>query len=76
MLDTKESVVRSLLKENSDISMENDSLLTKIDSLSLTVDHLTELLRNLSTSKPEVNKSTSLHSTVAIHGGGSPEKNT
>lgn len=49
-LETKEFVVRKLLKENYEIQAEKDALLLKLETSSSAVDHLTSLLRNLQNS--------------------------
>ena len=53
VLETKESVVRSLLKQNTEISFERDNLNMRVDSLTTALDHLTGLLRNLQSSSVE-----------------------
>jgi kinesin family protein 5 len=47
VLETKESVMRSLLKQNVAISQERDVLGRRVEDLSTTVEQLTALLRNL-----------------------------
>merc|ERR1711871_321523 len=53
VLETKESVVRSLLKQNTEISFERDNLNARVESLTSALDHLTGLLRNLQSSSME-----------------------
>jgi hypothetical protein len=73
VLDTKESVVRSLLKQNTELSFEKDSLNVKVESLTSALDHLTGLLRNLQNANIESSKSqqqVSPGKAVSINGGG------
>ena len=72
VLDTKESVVRSLLKQNTELSFEKDSLSLKVESLSSSLEHLTGLLRNLQNANIENLKQLSTpEKRVTIKGGGS-----
>jgi hypothetical protein len=56
-LETKEFVVRKLLKENNDLQAEKDALLLKLETSSSAVDHLTSLLRNLQNSSLPISPS-------------------
>jgi len=49
VLDTKESVMRSLVKQNSQLSTERDSLKKRTEELVALNDNLTSLLRSSST---------------------------
>ena len=47
MLETKESVMRSLARQNSQLTIERDALSKRSEDLSQTVDQLTNLLRSV-----------------------------
>jgi len=47
VLETKESVMRSLLKQNVTVSQERDSLARRVEDLTSTVEQLTGLLRSV-----------------------------
>lgn len=69
-LETKEFVVRKLLKENNDLQAEKDALLLKLETSSSAVDHLTSLLRNLQNSSlPVTPTGKSNINGVVINGG-------
>jgi hypothetical protein len=53
VLDTKESVLRSLLKQNSQITQERDVMSRRIEDLTATVEQLTGLLRNIQSRKQQ-----------------------
>ena len=67
VLETKESVVRSLLKQNTELSLEKSALNQRVDSLTDTVEHLTDLLRRLQT---RTAPNPSLQRSPGIQGGG------
>ena len=71
VLETKESVVRSLLKQNTEISFERDSLNARVESLTSALDHLTGLLRNLQSSSMTNNGApVGIHSNKVVTIGG------
>ena len=71
VLETKESVVRSLLKQNTEISFERDSLSARVESLTSALDHLTGLLRNLQSSSMTNNGApVGIHSNKVVTIGG------
>ena len=47
VIDTKESVTRTLLQKNVTLRQERDTLLSRVDDLTTTVDQLTSLLRDV-----------------------------
>lgn len=47
VMETKESVMRNLARQNSQLSIERDQLAKKNEELSQSVEHLTQLLRSL-----------------------------
>lgn len=51
VLDTKESVLRNLAKQNSQLTIERDSFTKRVDDMNVTVDQLTNLLRSIQTRK-------------------------
>jgi hypothetical protein len=77
VLETKESVMRSLAKQNSQLVLERDALTQKVQNLGNTVDQLTGLLRSMqmrrtnSTNNMSNNSITSSASTspASIQGG-------
>ena len=75
VLDTKESVMRSLVKQNTILSTEKDVLQRRVDDLSATVDQLTGLLRSVQSRKMTPIRHNSIHSnTNMIRGGGGTVK--
>ena len=47
VLETKESVVKSLLRQNAQLTGERDALSTRVEDLSASVEQLTTLLRTV-----------------------------
>ena len=47
VIETKENVTRNLLQKNVVLTQERDTLLSRVEDLSKTVDHLTTLLRDM-----------------------------
>lgn len=47
VLETKEAVMRSLARQNSQLTIERDSLNRRVEELNSTVEQLTTLLRNV-----------------------------
>lgn len=75
VLDTKESVMRSLVKQNSILTTEKDALQHRVDDLSATVDQLTGLLRSVQSRKMTPIRQNSITSnTNMIRGGGGSVK--
>ena len=74
VLETKESVVRSLLKQNTEISFERDNLNMRVDSLTTALDHLTGLLRNLQNSSAEEEAPTATGGIITSSKGAAPQK--
>ena len=72
VLDTKESVVRSLLKQNQELSFEKDSLHAKLESLQTALDQNTLLLRNIQIANTEnsIGFASSASGNIKIVGGG------
>lgn len=75
VLDTKESVMRSLVKQNTILTTEKDVLQRRVDDLSATVDQLTGLLRSVQSRKMTPIRHNSINSnTNMIRGGGGSVK--
>ena len=51
VLDTKEAVLRSLARQNTELTEERDNYQNRVRDLNLTVDQLTNLLRNVQARK-------------------------
>jgi len=75
VLDTKESVMRSLVKQNTILTTEKEVLQRRVDDLSATVDQLTGLLRSVQSRKMTPIRHNSINSnTNMIRGGGGSVK--
>ena len=71
VLDTKEGVMRSLVKQNSQVTTERDVLKKRVEELVALNDNLTSLLRSSATRKATVVRSSiSGGSSTTISGGG------
>ena len=71
VLDTKESVMRSLVKQNTILTTEKEVLQRRSDDLSMTVDQLTGLLRSVQSRKmtPIRHGSINPSANISIRGG-------
>ena len=58
VLDTKESVLRSLLKQNSQVTQERDIMARRTEDLTATVEQLTGLLRNIQNKRQKASSAT------------------
>ena len=73
VLETKESVVKSLLKQNAQLTSERDILATRAEDLTATVEQLTSLLRGVQSRRQSQSSSGSGVKSVrrpSINGGG------
>ena len=72
VLDTKEGVMRSLVKQNSQVTTERDVLKKRVEELVALNDNLTSLLRSSATRKATVVRATSISggNSNTISGGG------
>ena len=78
VLDTKESVMRSLVKQNTILTTEKDVLQRRADDLSTTVDQLTGLLRSVQSRKmtPIRHGNITANSNISIRGGRRNDEDT
>jgi hypothetical protein len=78
VLDTKESVMRSLVKQNTILSTEKEVLQRRADDLSNTVDQLTGLLRSVQARKmtPIRHGSITPNANISIRGGRRNDEDT
>lgn len=68
VLDTKESVMRSLVKQNSQLTTERDTLKMRSNELTVINENLTSLLRSSATRKTQIGRAST--SSIISGGGG------
>lgn len=73
VIDTKESVTRTLLQKNVTLTQERDTLLSRVDDLTSTVNQLTSLLRNVQHHRDrpahDMHDSGNVHTSTSLRGG-------
>lgn len=78
VLETKESVLRNLAKQTSQLTIERDSLAKRVNDMNITVDQLTRLLQSIQTRRLAQKVSTPQkktdHHFAVIQGGGNTSK--